>query len=286
MGYSQWNEVDGGIAFSASDQTVPKLPPGVYALQVTQGVLYWVPVENRTDEIIRFPETPIDEVVAEIQTFWTREDEFKTHGLPYKRGILLWGPPGSGKTSTLAFLTRDVVERGGVVVMFNGPSMFTTGYRMFRMVQPDTPLVVLMEDLDEILDHANQSEILNLLDGVEATHKVVFLATTNYPEKLGPRIVNRPSRFDRRFKIGHPNETSRRIYIESLIRPGDDVNLEQYARDTDGMSLAHVKELFVATALLGSPYDRTVRTLQAMKEKATSAYDEDEFVESLERGYA
>jgi SpoVK/Ycf46/Vps4 family AAA+-type ATPase len=108
---------------------------------------------------------------------------------------------------------------------------------------------------------------------VNEVHKVVFLATTNYPDRLGKRIVNRPSRFDKRFKIGMPNKTSRKIYFEHLFEKvpqseKERLNLdaEKWAKDMNELSMAHMKELFVAVCILGDDYDDAVKTLQNMKE--------------------
>lgn len=274
MGYEQWTSAEDGSAFSPTGKTCSALPPGIYDPTVFNGQLFMMPVTARDEEIIRFPDTPTDEVVGEIQSFWSKQDAFAAHGLPFKRGILLYGPPGSGKTSCLQLVVRDVVKRGGLVFMFGGSNVFMSAYRTLRTIQPETPLVVLMEDLDEILGRtANESQILNLLDGVESTHKVVFLATTNYPEKLGARIVNRPSRFDRRFLVAHPSSAARRMYLETLTREGDGVDLERYVADSNGFSLAHLKELFVATVLLGTDYDDTVTYLKSMREKTAGSWE-------------
>jgi SpoVK/Ycf46/Vps4 family AAA+-type ATPase len=120
---------------------------------------------------------------------------------------------------------------------------------------------------------------LNILDGVDQVDKVVFLATTNYPEVLGARILNRPSRFDKRFKIGHPNAESRKLYFKHLIggeekTKGLNIDLKRWVTDTDGFSIAHLKELFVAVCILGDEYAKAIETLSSMKEQITS---DDEF---------
>lgn len=182
----------------------------------------------------------------------------------------------SGKSCTVQLIIKDVIDREGIVIKFNHPGLFVAGVRALREIQPETPVVVIMEDIDAILENYCESNVLNILDGCEQIDKMVFLATTNYPERLGARIINRPSRFDKRFKIGHPNAESRRLYFESLMKGNMrdlDVDLEEWIRDTKGFSLAHLKELFVAVCILGDDYKATIRTLESMKEKVSSDDD-------------
>jgi AAA+ superfamily predicted ATPase len=261
--------------------TVSTLPPGYYDLSANDNEIFFVAVTGRTDSLIRFPHAKVDTVISEIEAFWKREEWFKRFGLPYKRGILLYGPPGSGKTCALRLIAKDVVDRGGIVLIWN-TNLFAQAYRQVRHVQPETPVVVLMEDLDALLDGRRESEVLNVLDGTEQLHKVIFVATTNYPEhpSLGPRIMNRPSRFDKRIKVGHPDKVGRRMYMDFLLHGEDkdlDIDVDRYVRDTEGMSLAHLKELFVATVLIGSPYENTIKDLKTMhEEKPSSVYDNDD----------
>jgi SpoVK/Ycf46/Vps4 family AAA+-type ATPase len=174
---------------------------------------------------------------------------------------------------------QDVIDRNGVVINFVNPEIFISGVRKFREIQPTTPMVVLMEDIDSIIEDNSESEVLNVLDGVNQIDKVVFLATTNYPEKLGDRIVNRPSRFDKRFKLGHPNAESRRIYLNFIIG-GDEkvkelnIDIDKWVDDTDKFSIAHLKELFVAVVILADSYEDSIETLTAMREENLSSSDD------------
>jgi SpoVK/Ycf46/Vps4 family AAA+-type ATPase len=272
MGFEQWARSPDGTTYSPVGQTVSEIEPGYYDTVLSQGQVYFCPVRPRQDALLEFPDSASKGVLDAITDFWERENIFQKYDLPYKRGILLYGPPGSGKTCTLQLVSREVVNRGGIVVTFQ-PASFLDAYRAFRDVQPSTYMVVLMEDLEATLKQS-ESRILNLLDGVEYLNKVVFLATTNYPEKLESRILNRPSRFDLCVKVGHPDARARRVYLRSLIRDDDGLDVETYVNDTEGMSLAHVKELFVATVVLGSEYETTVKRLKAMREKKSSIDDE------------
>lgn len=272
--FVQWTTTDGKNFFPAS-RSVGKLHPGLYEIRVTpSGVTYFDHVALGNEGLVKFPETASQKVVNEIEIFWNREKDFKEHGLAFKRGLLLWGPPGSGKTCTIKLAIQELIKRNGIVVKFCHPAIFSEGMRIFREIQPNTPVIVLMEDIDAIIEHFNESEVINILDGVDMIQKVVFLATTNYPEKLGPRILNRPSRFDKRFKIGMPNADSRRIYLKNLIKERKvKVDLERWVKDTNNFSIAHLKELFIAVVFLGDDYDIALETLKNMGDTISSEHD-------------
>lgn len=272
--FVQWTTTDNKAFFPAA-RSVAALEPGLFEIRNTpNGIYYFERVAMGTEGLLKFPETASQMVVNEIETFWEREELFKKHNLAFKRGMILWGPPGSGKTCTIKLAIQDLIKRKGVVIKFGHPAIFAEGMRIFREIQPNTPVICLMEDIDAILESYNESDVINILDGVDMIQKVVFLATTNYPEKLGPRILNRPSRFDKRFKIGMPNPESRRIYLRSLITGKKDIpDLERWVKDTEGFSIAHLKELFIAVVFLGDGYDTALRTLKEMSDSISSEHD-------------
>lgn len=278
----QWTTGD-SKRFIPASHTKPRLVPGVYEIQhSTQVGLYFEKIPVKTEGLLRFPQTNSERVVKEIQNFWDKENIFREYKLTYKRGIILWGPPGSGKSCTIQLIMKDVVEREGIVIKFTNPGLFLEGMRVFREIEKQTPCVILMEDIDSILEMWDESQVLNILDGVDQIERTVFLATTNYPERLGARILNRPSRFDKRFKIGHPNAESRMMYFKHLI--GDQkiaefsINLKKWVKDTEKFSIAHLKELFVAVVILGDDYAEAIETLGSMKEEISSEDDKDRFL--------
>lgn len=277
---TQWTSSD-GVRYFPAGKTQPRLEPGVYEIKTCSNGIYFEKIPVKTEGLIEFPETNSQKVVAEIQNFWGKESVFESQGLAYKRGIILWGPPGSGKSCTIQLVIADVTEkRHGVVFKLNTePALFLEGVRIFREVQPHTPIVILMEDIDALIHTYDESEVLNILDGVDRVEKVVFLATTNFPEELGERIMNRPSRFDKRFKMPHPKAKSRRTYFEHLIGRGTvdkPVDLDKWVKDTENMSIAHLKELFIAVCILGEDYKETIDTLRAMVEERPSSTEDQE----------
>lgn len=278
----QWTTPDGKI-FIPAGKTVLRLEPGIYDIQESQQWgIYFEKLKTNTHNLINFPDSRSEMVVKEIEHFWERRDNFKNRGdkasIIYKRGICLWGPPGSGKTCTVQLIVKDVIEkRGGVCVVFNHPKLFLNGMRTLRQIHPETKVVVLMEDLDSIIEQYDESEVLNILDGVNAFEDVVYLATTNYPERLGARIINRPSRFDKRIKIDFPNAECRKIYLESLLTSKEikkfKIDLTKWVSDTEGFSMAHLKELFVAVVILEDTYEEALISLKGMKTPLSSSDD-------------
>ena len=274
--YVQWSTSD-HKRFIPTCYTQKELAPGYYEVRCSNELgIYFERVEVNSEALLRLPDSNSDKVVSEIEKFWEREHIFREYGLAFKRGMLLYGPPGSGKSCTIRLVCADVIKRGGLCLKFTDPDLLVTGIRILRDIQPGVPVVVLMEDIDALFDNrGSRSDVLNLLDGVTKLDKIVFLATTNYPEKLEPRVKNRPSRFDKRFKIDTPNEVARRMYFEHLIgdHKVEGVDIDRWVKDSDTMTLAHLKEIFIAVVILGDDYEETIETLHKMKDPISS--DED-----------
>ena len=267
--FVQWTTSDGDTFFPAG-RVSRQLPPGYYDIgQTMSGELFFKRKAIKAEKLLRFPDSTFDKVLANIESFWELEERFATEGIPYRRGIALYGPPGSGKTCILRIAIDNLVnKRKGVVIDFPSPFMFEEGYRVLRQVHANMPMVVLMEDLDSILERHMESDVLNVLDGVTDIHNAVFLATTNYPQKLGSRILNRPSRFDQKYFVGMPNREAREMYIRTKL--SEEAEIQRWADDTKDFSIAHVKELFVANKIFGDSYDNALKVLREMSSTPSS----------------
>jgi len=269
-GYIQWATDDNQI-FCPCSNTCNELVPGIYeAHSSDRRGFYFERIPIKTENLLHLPNTTSDNVIEEIIKFWEREEVFRRYKLAYKRGILLYGPQGTGKSCTIQLVMEDVVNRGGIVLKYTNIRLVIRGLRILRQIQPTTPLVVLMEDIDSIIEEDSESDVLQLLDGVDSIDKAVFLATTNYPERLGKRVINRPSRFDKRIEVGPLTRENRRLYFEFLLKNGeqtaDDANIDmdRWVDDTDNMSIAHLKELFSAVIILGDTYPEALEVLKSM----------------------
>lgn len=266
-----------GDAYFPCEKTELKLAPGQYIVQFsdTKGY-YFMKKSVNLDDIINLPDTKSEHVLKSIAHFWTKEKAFRKHGFLWKRGMMLWGPPGSGKTCTLQQLSKMIIDRGGFSVYVNtNPEFVAHGLGIMRRIEPDRPIIVMIEDIDAIIDRFGEAALLALLDGELQIDNVVFIATTNYPEKLDSRFVNRPSRFDEIIYIGMPSSAAREVFLTNknkrLAKNPED--LKKWVDATDGWSIAHMRELIVAIECLDNPFDATVERLVKMNEIKPNSED-------------
>ncbi len=225
-----------------------------------------------TDGLIHLPDTVGEKVIGEFKTFWGLRDRFAERGFLHKRGILLWGPPGSGKTTSLMLMAQEIVEnQRGIVVQIDRPDLAATCLGFIRKIEPDRPVVAIMEDLDALVQRWGENNYLALLDGETQVDRIVYVATCNYPERLDRRFVDRPSRFDTVEYIGMPSSAARRVYLQAKEPSLTDTELAQWVKHTDGFSVAHLRELVILVRCFGRPLERAIERLESMRLKTPSS---------------
>lgn len=262
---SQYCITDHG--YKATTTTIKRLPAGVYACAYDQKLgPFFQPKAVITDKLVKFPDSRSDMLLGEIDTFWGLKEHYKSFGLSHKRGMLLWGPPGSGKTSTIAMAIEDMVKRGGIVLLAEAPAFLKVLLREARNVEPERPITVIWEDLDAVIKRYNEAEVLEILDGESQVSGVVFIATTNYPEDLDSRIVNRPSRFDRVEFIGMPSAEARGLYLQAKVKTTVAPDGTDLVAQTEGMSVAHLRELVAAIWCFGHKPLEVIQRLRKMEQ--------------------
>lgn len=258
------------VSFVLVPKTVNDLPPDCYKISYENNRAILNRMHFKCEDLLAFNDSQIKSVVDDITNFWTKEEAFKKFDLQFKRGILLYGPPGSGKSSVLKLVLKNVIGQGGIAIDFSSAQVFIAGMKAIRHLHPDKPILVIMEDIEAILENQT-SEILNILDGINGFDKVCYLATTNYPELLEGRIKNRPSRFDRRYFIGSPDANVRAAYLNHLKSKSDEnIDIALWVKSTEGFSFAHLKELFISVVLFGQNFNDAIKMLSDMKNNISS----------------
>jgi AAA+ superfamily predicted ATPase len=273
-GFSCWS-VLGNDEYTASHPTVHKIPSGFYEIiyKHSMGCNVMVKKSVNADELYKLPSKEITDIIDDIRKFWDNREKYRDYNFVHKRGILLYGEPGCGKSGIIQLCTKHLIDEMNGIVINIPDSDAIHRYNEFidtiRKVEPDRPLIVIMEDIDSIAgeNRHETSLLLNLLDGVKQIDNIVYIATTNYPEKLEERITNRPSRFDRRYEVQMPDDTVRRAYIEAKLTKEDleRIDIDEWLEHTKSMSLAHMRELVISVMAMGNSFEETIQRLTGMK---------------------
>lgn len=264
--------VSGGCNFMGISSSLDRLPPGCYASDITDHGPVLIKHQLHTDSLLDLPDSKSRAVIAEIEHFQTLRAAFKKRGLLFKRGVLLWGPPGSGKTSTLHLLMRLIIEEGGgIALLITNPHVAGMVMQLIRQIEPNRQIIGIMEDIDGLIQHYSIEEYLSLLDGEAQIDNVVFVATTNYPERLDKRLVDRPSRFDTVEYVGMPTAEARAFYLRHKEPDLPQETIDQMVDASEGMSIAHLRELIILTQCFGRTIEAAAERLTANRRRAPNS---------------
>jgi hypothetical protein len=212
-------------------------------------------------------QSTIYQVMQDIMTFF-KDDTKKMYDkmqIAYKRGIILYGDPGNGKSAMIRENIRKVPEIAKIVINPNVGNFTKILSTLIRSLN-GRQAIIIIEDIDSLITSRNRSEFLNILDGVEIKSGVYFIGTTNYPEQIDPAFMNRSGRFDRTYKINNPSEATRKAFFESrniaeLLgeykvfkdenkADSDDGVVELFVKYSDNLPMASLKEVMTGTQYL------------------------------------
>lgn len=261
---SRWARSD-NLHWGVQDST-DSLECGMYDGHHSSAIGYYLEKKtNQTDGLIHLPDSASDAVLREISEFADLKDEFVKRKMIYKRGIFLWGPPGSGKTSTIAQLVDIVIKKmNGIAFLVDHPNISSECLKLIRKIEPNRQIIALMEDLDSLVDSYGESKYLSLLDGEDQVNNIIFVATTNYPERMDKRFIDRPSRFDSIIKVGMPTPEARYVYLKAKEPSFTEQELKRYVGLSEGFSIAHLREFIILTRVFKRDIDWAAKKLSAM----------------------
>lgn len=255
-----------GQFFPFREQLPPtdNIPAGVYGIGVDRmRGPFFQSKEIATDRLIMVEGSAADQVLREIKVFEERKKEFAKRGFLHKRGIMLCGEPGSGKTATINMVSQAVIHQmHGVVMYFTHMAWTEAALPLFRKLEPHRLVVGIIEDIDNIVNEGDEEELLALLDGGNQVDNIVYIATTNYPEKLPPRIWDRPSRFDTIVYVELPPPAVRAEFLRDKEPEYTVREIEQAVKETEGFTIAHLKEFIILNRCFGKPIDIAAKRIR------------------------
>ena len=203
-------------------------------------------------------------LINDVEGFFSSQSSYKEFAVPWKRGIIIHGLPGNGKTISIKAMMNS---------LYNLPEPVPTLYvkslagchgphysirEIFVKARETAPCLLVFEDLDSLISDKVKSFFLNEVDGLESNDGIMMIGSTNYLERLDAGITKRPSRFDRKYHFTLPAREERIKYAEfwrAKLSKNKDLDFSEdlctaVADITEGFSFAYLKELFVTSLLL------------------------------------
>lgn len=212
------------------------------------------------------PDGLLERIVRHVVGPTRHRDELLATGRHLARGLLLWGPPGTGKTHTVRYLTGLLTD--ATVMVLSGPSLGLVG-AFSNLARRLAPSVIVLEDVDLVARERSPFsaspvlfELMNEMSGLAADADVAFVLTTNRPDALEPALAARPGRVDLALEIPLPAAAERRRLLE-LYGRGLDLDpapLDDVAARTEGATASFFRELLrkAAVGALEAGHDRVV----------------------------
>jgi ATP-dependent 26S proteasome regulatory subunit len=199
------------------------------------------------------------EVQRQVVEVARHKEQLLAAGQHLKRGVLLYGPPGVGKTHTVRYLTSTLT--GTTVIQLTGNAMHLIA-EACSVARALAPAMLVIEDVDLIAEdrgvhpgrHPLLFQLLNEMDGLAEDADVVFVLTTNRADLLEPALAARPGRVDQAVELRLPDAGARRRLFD-LYRGGlqvDTSGLDDVLDRTEGVTASFLKELLRRAALLAA----------------------------------
>lgn len=198
------------------------------------------------------------------------EKKIKESNLDWRRGILIWGKPGTGKTLFGRILCNEIED---MTVLWVTPRCIddeSDVSKLFEMARKLSPTVVFMEDLDFFAASRDShgpsyilGELLNQLDGLSPNDGVFVIGTTNKPGILDKAIASRPARFDVKLEFELPSRQDRETMYRLFLRDKSGIDYTNIAMKSDRLTGSHIKET-VVRGVLSTLHDPSIDLEEAI----------------------
>jgi transitional endoplasmic reticulum ATPase len=223
----------------------------------------WESVSKSSWDDVILDDSMKEAIRSDVDHFFSSRETYANLKVPWKRGIIYWGPPGNGKTISIKATMHTLYERKDPIPTlyvrslssFAGPEYSIN--QIFSLARRTAPCYLVFEDLDTIVSDNVRSYFLNEVDGIKRNDGILMLGSTNHLDRLDPGISKRPSRFDRKYLFPNPDEPQRVQYAHYWQKKLEsnkgiefpDALCEGIASITDGFSFAYIQEAMVASLL-------------------------------------
>ncbi|KAJ7180277.1 P-loop containing nucleoside triphosphate hydrolase protein [Mycena crocata] len=218
----------------------------------------WIDCQSADWKDVILKEAFKKELQKDVYGFFKSEAIYRELAIPWKRGLILHGPPGNGKTISIKVIMKTC-DALGFAPLYVKSFQSWKGEEgamldVFEKARQLSPCVIVLEDLDALITDRNRSFFLNQLDGLQGNDGLLVIGTTNHFDRLDPGLSTRPSRFDRKYLFDDPDREERALYAkywQRKLKSNDKIEypdslVDEVADQTEQFSFAYLKEAFVS----------------------------------------
>lgn len=197
-------------------------------------------------EDLFLPKETKNDIKNTVESFLSSKSFYIENNLPWKRGVILHGSQGCGKTSIIKTIISNYNFKP-VTISANGD--INSIRNAFAYAEEHGPSLLYFEDLDYLLQRVDVSDFLNCIDGISSKNGLFVIATTNDLSKLKPNIIDRPSRFDMKIHVPLPNKSMCLSFLKKMF--GNSIKIERLNYLTtfainNKFSYAYIKEIYIS----------------------------------------
>ncbi|KAK0645444.1 P-loop containing nucleoside triphosphate hydrolase protein [Cercophora newfieldiana] len=233
-----------------------------------------------------------DAIINDHLSFFDSRDAYEELKVPWKRGLIYYGPPGNGKTISIKAMMHTLYTQKDPI-----PTLYVRNFSswagpeaaisaIFSLARQTAPCYLIFEDLDSLVTDQVRSYFLNEIDGLKSNDGIFIVGSTNHLDRLDPGIAKRPSRFDRLYLFPDPDFKQRVAYCKfwqakladnKKIEFPDEL-CEAIADITHDFSFAYIQEAFVAALLVIASAGKDKRLFKGKAAAGAGDEDDDEWV--------
>lgn len=258
--YMSYNEKDSDLALGLMEKVDKYMDENnFYKGEKIDAAGQFLPIPDLDFESVQLPDEQKKAIKVGALDFFKKKEIYEKNKIPWKRGMIFTGVPGTGKTHmakilmnksdcTFIWVTADMINYASDVKY------------LYKMAKELAPTLLVMEDIDAFISRQSAVDAFKtVMDGLEDVNGVCSIICTNFPDRI-PKALLRPGRVDQVFIFELPNETLRHKILSSIAEPMNIENkdnvLKELAKRTDGLTGAHLKELLIFSLLLAADDNR------------------------------
>lgn len=249
------------------------LPNGIYVVDSTSTGLILRPYSGAIDDYVALPHS-VERLPEDMEKFFNNRSSYEKLGLRHKRGALVYGSPGNGKTLRIMKCAEEFVKMHDCYVFTLSGSIRTVDFLQYLVpvIASGKNNIVIMEEITERA-HNDLQATLRFLDGDTSWNNSYIIATTNTPERLPANLIDRPGRFDILLEVEDPDDAVRKMYIEHFFGSAS----TEIVKETKGYSIAYIREMIIRSKLDGIPIEDTVKNMKDRKVKIKNQFKGDAY---------